>query len=82
MKIHEFEKYLDDLSDGNGDDSKDEDSEAGGGEGQESGAKDNVGDDAKNLRFLRKSSLSVIHLKKPRGTDMFSPAAFIKRALV
>jgi hypothetical protein len=82
VKIHEFEKYLDDLSDGNGDDSKDEDSDVGGDEGQESEAKDNVGDDAKSLKFLRKSSLSVIHMKKPRGTEMFSPAAFIKRALV
>jgi hypothetical protein len=33
VKIHEFEKYLDDLSDGYGDDSKDEDSDVGGDEG-------------------------------------------------
>jgi hypothetical protein len=70
------------LSDGNGDSSRDEDSDNGGEEVQGNEVKDNVGDNAKNLKFLRKSSLSVIHMKKPRGADLFSPAAFIRRALV
>lgn len=84
VKIHEFEKYLDDLSDGN--EGESDDFADGNDEPDPDGSKGAAADDQQqvpsSLKYLRKSSLSVIHMRKPREVDLFSPAALIKRAIL